>query len=92
MDKRHLLLYNYVENMLERRAPHREAHLAKIAEQKDAGRIVMSGPLGDPEPTGAAIVFGGEVSREDVEAFVNDDPYVQAGLVTAWMIEPWTLV
>ena len=76
--------------MLERRAPYREAHLERIAAEKEAGRIVMSGPLGDP-PNGAAIVFRG-VEPGLVEAFVEADPYVQAGLVTAWRIEPWTLV
>ncbi len=90
MDKHHLLLYEYVENMLERRAPYREAHLERIAAEKEAGRVVMSGPLGDP-PNGAAIVFRA-VEPGQVEAFVAADPYVQAGLVTTWRIEPWTLV
>ena len=90
MDKHFLLLYDYVDNMLERRAPHREAHLERIGAEKQAGRIVMSGPLGDP-PNGAAIVFRG-VEADHVAAFVDADPYVQAELVTAWRIEPWTLV
>ncbi len=76
--------------MLERRRPYREAHLERIAAEKGAGRIVMSGPLGDP-PNGAAIVFRG-VEPDQVEAFVDADPYVRAGLVTSWRIEPWTLV
>ena len=87
----HLLLYEYVPDILERRDPYRERHLANIREGKDAGRIVMAGPLGGQPPTSAAIVFG-DVERDEVEAFVEADPYVQAGLVTAWRIEPWTLV
>jgi len=86
----HLLLYEYVENMLERRGPHREAHLDRIRAERDAGRIVMAGALGDP-PTGAAIVFRG-VAPEQIETFVHADPYVKAELVTGWRIAPWKLV
>jgi uncharacterized protein YciI len=84
-----LLLYDYVDGMLERRVPYREAHLERIRVEREAGRIVMSGPLGDP-PAGAAIVFRG-VEPDQVEAFANADPYVQAGLVTAWRVERWTV-
>jgi uncharacterized protein len=85
-----LLFYDYVPDIVERRAPHREAHLAHARRWKDDGRIVMAGALGDP-PHGAAFVF-----RVDgpavVEAFVEADPYVAAGLVSAWRVEPWNVV
>lgn len=84
------MLYQYVEDMAERRGPYREAHLERIAAEKEAGRVLMAGALGDP-PTGGAIVFGG-VGREHIERFVGDDPYVQAGLVPSWRLEPWKLV
>ena len=86
----HLLLYDYVEDMADRRGPYREQHLARISVGREEGRIVMAGALGDP-PHGAAIVFKG-VNREEIEAFVHDDPYVEAGLVTKWYIERWNLV
>ncbi len=44
--------------------------------------ITQAGALGDP-PTGAAIVFH-DVDADAIEAFVQRDPYVQAGLVTSW--------
>jgi uncharacterized protein len=86
----HLLLYDYVENMLERRGPYREAHLAGVSAQREAGRVVMAGALGEP-PHGAAIVFRG-VDPEEIEAFVTSDPYVEAGLVTQWRVERWNVV
>jgi uncharacterized protein YciI len=86
----HLLLYDYVDGMLERRGPYREAHVARIASERERGRIIMAGALGDP-PRGAAIVFKG-LEPEMVEEFVRGDPYVEAGLVTSWRIEPWKLV
>jgi hypothetical protein len=76
--------------MTERRGPHREAHLEHIRADQRAGRIVMAGALGDP-PTGGAMAFCG-VDQKHVEAFVAADPYVKAGLVTSWRLEPWNLV
>ncbi len=84
----HLLLYDYVENMVELRQPYREAHLERIRANPS---IVMAGALGDPEPTGGAFVFK-DATREEVEEFVRADPYVEAGLVTAWRLEPWKVV
>ncbi len=89
-DSHILLLYDYVEDMVDRRAPHREAHLARITEQREAGRVVMAGALGDP-PLGGALVFKG-VDPEQVDRFARDDPYMKAGLITAWRAQPWKLV
>ncbi len=87
----HLLLsYDYVADVLERRPPHREAHLARIAEWIADGGMLAAGAVGDP-PTGALFVFG-DVPVADVEAFAEGDPYVAAGLVTARRITPWTVV
>lgn len=88
---RHLVLfYDYVEDIVERRAPHRPAHLALVEEHAAASSLVVAGALGDP-PTGAALVFATE-SEDEVRAFVDQDPYVHAGLVTSWRIVPWTVV
>lgn len=46
----YLLLYSYVEDMAERRGPHREAHLERIRAEKEAGRVVMAGALSTPPP------------------------------------------
>ena len=85
-----ILFYDYVDDVLERRGPYREAHLAGIRAERDAGRVVMAGALGDP-PHGAVIVFG-DVECEAIEAFARLDPYVEAGLVTEWRVEPWNVV
>lgn len=86
----HLLLYDYVPDVLERRAPHREAHLARIGEWIAGGRMLMAGALGDP-PTGAAFVFG-DVPADEIDGFAAGDPYVAAGLVTARRVVPWNVV
>jgi uncharacterized protein YciI len=89
-NQHHLLLYTYVEDIVARRGPYREAHLERIRAERDAGRLVMAGALGNP-PTGGAIVFRG-VEPELIEAFAAGDPYVEAGLVTSWRVERWNLV
>ena len=87
-DTHYILFYDYVSDVLERRVPHRDAHLEQIRAAKDDGRIVMAGPLGDP-PHGAAIVFK---DRAAAEAFAQADPYVQNGVVTEWHVDSWALV
>jgi uncharacterized protein len=84
----HVLAYEYVDEMLERRKPYREAHLARVEVEREAKRIVMAGPVGDP-PTGALLVFDDRVEPEEIKAWVRADPYVEAGLVTSWRVEPW---
>ena len=87
-ERRHVLFYEYVADIVERRAPFREAHLGHIRAGQGDGRILMAGPLGDP-PHGAAIVFADQAAAEK---FAQADPYVVNGLVTNWRVEPWTLV
>jgi uncharacterized protein YciI len=86
----HLLLYDYVEDILALRGPHREAHLAGLRAAREAGTVVMAGALGDP-PHGAAIVFR-DVDAEAVSSFAREDPYTRAGLVREWRVEPWNVV
>jgi uncharacterized protein len=86
----YLLLYDYVDDVAQRRAPHREAHLAHIRARQQAGHVLMAGALGDP-PSGGAFVFR-DTPVADIEAFVAEDPYMQAGLITGWRCEPWNLV
>jgi len=86
----HVLFYDYVPDVLERRAPYRQDHLALAEGWKDDGRIVMAGALGSP-PSGAMFVFLVD-DPADIEAFVAEDPYVLGGIVTGHRVEPWTVV
>lgn len=86
----HLLLYRYVENMVERRTPYRPDHLAHIKAAQAAGQIGIAGATGDP-PTGGAFQFIG-LSEGEIKDYVHADPYYQAGLIVSFEIQPWTLV
>ncbi|MSO44847.1 MAG: hypothetical protein EXQ74_06050 [Thermoleophilia bacterium] len=85
-----LLMYDYTDDIIERRGPYREAHLSGLQALKDSGRVVMAGALGDPV-SGAAIVFAA-CDPAEVGEYVLHDPYYRAGLVTSWRALPWTVV
>jgi uncharacterized protein YciI len=84
------LIYDYVPDVLEKRGPHREAHLAAAAQARDDVGLIAGGALGDP-PHGGLLVFATQ-DRAAVEAFAAADPYVVNGIVTAWRVEPWNVV
>ena len=86
----YLLLYDYVQDMSSRRGPIGKLTWRRIASERESGRVVMAGALGDP-PRGAAIVFSG-VDAGFVEDFVRGDPYVEAALVPRWHVERWYLI
>jgi len=88
--KYYLLSYTYnPENLLERRAPHRPAHLLLAKEYVASGKLLLGGAYADPID-GAALVFHG--SQKDVEEFVRRDPYVQKGIVTSHSVREWTVL
>lgn len=82
------LLYDYVPDMLERRKPHRDAHLALVRKLHGEGRIVLAGAF---QPVDGALLVFQAGAPSDVEAFVNADPYVQHGLVARWRIREWAV-
>jgi len=86
----YVLLYDYVEDVLERRQPYRAEHLALLEGLLERGELVMAGAWAAPVD-GAALVFHVE-DPATIEAFVEQDPYVQNGLVTSWRIREWTVV
>ena len=84
-----LLIYDVVDDYAKRRMPHRAQHLRLAAEYRRRGEFVMGGAVGDP-PDRAIIVFRGE--RSVAEGFAARDPYVRAGLVQRWEVQPWAVI
>lgn len=85
-----LLTYDYVDDILERRGPYREEHLAGAAREVELGRLLTAGAVGDP-PSGALFVWAAG-TEDAIAAFVAADPYVTAGLVTGHDVRPWNVV
>jgi hypothetical protein len=85
-----LLLYDVVDDYVERRAAYRAEHLALAAAARDRDELVMAGALANP-PDGAVLVFQGD-SPSIAESFAQHDPYVRNGVVTSWRVREWTVV
>ena len=85
-----VLLYDVVDDYLERRAEFRQIHLGLANEAYERGDLVMAGAFADPAD-GAILVFRGD-DPSVAEHFAEQDPYVKNGLVTRWRVRPWTVV
>jgi uncharacterized protein YciI len=85
-----LLLYDLVDDYLERRGALRPEHLALAEAAHDRGELVMAGALADPADR-ALLVFRAD-DAAPAEAFAGADPYVREGLVRSWQVRPWTVV
>ncbi len=86
----YLLLYELVDDYVEKRTAYRAEHLERAAAARERGALLLAGAYGDP-PVGAAIVFRGATDDEP-RAFATTDPYVLNGLVTRWSVYPWKVV
>jgi uncharacterized protein len=85
-----VLLYEVVDDFLERRGEFRGIHLGLAKEAHERGEVVMAGALADPAD-GAILLFRGD-DPSAAERFAENDPYVKNGLVTRWRVRPWTVV
>ncbi|RQH07327.1 YciI-like protein [Paraburkholderia dinghuensis] len=85
-----LLMYELVDDYLERRAAHRNAHLALAWEAVSRGELLLAGAVA--EPVDSALLLFQSDSPAAAEAFARADPYVLAGLVKSWRVRPWQTV
>lgn len=83
---KYVLWGSYCDNVLEKRAPHRQAHLDRLAQLKANGSLVTLGPTQD-----LTQVFGVyEAETEDAaRQLVEEDPYWQHGIWTEYSIKEW---
>ena len=81
-----VLFGSYCDNVVERRAPFREAHLAGLNQQKTDGVLVTLGPTQD-----LTQVFGiYEASDEaTVRSLIEGDPYWLNGIWTEYDVKEW---
>ena len=85
---KYLLFYDYIEGIVEKRAPLREGHLGLAERYRERGDLLLAGAFTDPVD-GALFVFN---NREAAELFVGEDPYVLNGLVTGHRVREWNVV
>ena len=88
--KHYLLIYQYVEDYLEKRTPYRPDHFTLAKEAVAAGYLLLGGATENPADQGILIF---KVSDKSIiEDFISRDPYVQNGIVSSWEIKEWNVV
>ena len=88
-----------VANSLEGRLTARPAHLARLSELQNQGRLLVAGPTPaiDSEDPGAAGFTGSIVIAQfnqlsEAQAWAEQDPYVKAGVYDNVTVKPYKKV
>ncbi|MEP0072240.1 MAG: YciI family protein [Marinomonas sp.] len=88
-----------VPNSLSARQSARPAHLARLEELKNAGRLIVAGPnpaidSNDPGEAGftGSVVIAEFPSLEEAKAWADTDPYVAAGVYQMVTVKPFKQV
>ena len=77
---------SYCADVLEKRAPFRQAHLDGLAQQKESGVLITLGPTQD-----VTMVFGIYEAADEatVRQLIEADPYWQNGIWTEYSVKEW---
>ncbi|MBW4465951.1 MAG: YciI family protein [Pegethrix bostrychoides GSE-TBD4-15B] len=83
---KYVLFGRYCEDVLEKRAPHRQAHLDRLKQLQADGALITLGPTQD-----LTQVFGVYEAETEAAAqqLVEADPYWQHGIWTEYQIKEW---
>ncbi len=84
------LIYELVDDYLDRRPPLRDEHLGLARAAHSRGDLVMAGAFN--EPADRALLVWATEDENVVRSFVDADPYVRNGLVSSWSIRKWNVV
>lgn len=87
------------DNSLEKRLAARPAHLARLEQLRDAGRLILAGPhpaidSPDPGPAGftGSLVVAEFASLDTARAWADADPYLEAGVYAEVLVKPFKKV
>ena len=88
-----------IENSLLRRKSAREAHLSRLHQLQDEGRLVLAGPhpaIDSNEPGEAgftgSLVVAEFSSLEEAQHWADADPYIEAGVYAQVNVKPFKQV
>lgn len=90
---------NDVKNSLPLRKSVREAHLARLQQLQDAGRLVLAGPnpaidSNDPGDAGftGSVIVAEFASLDKAQTWADADPYIAAGVYADVSVKPFKRV
>ena len=85
-----------VPDSLERRKHARPAHIARLQDLLDAGRLLVAGAFpaieaSDPGPAGftGSLILAEFTTQAQAQAWADADPYVAAGVYAEVQIKPF---
>lgn len=88
-----------IPNSLDQRLGARPAHLQRLTQLQDAGRLLLAGPCPaidsiDPGPAGfsGSLIVAEFASLADAQAWADADPYVAAGVYASVSVKPFKKV
>ena len=88
-----------VPDSLSKRQTARPAHLARLEELQQQGRLVLAGPFpaidnNDPGPAGftGSLIVAEFASQAEAEEWANQDPYLAAGVYEQVTVKPFKQV
>jgi uncharacterized protein len=84
-----VLICDLAPDYLERRGSFRDSHLGLAREAHDRGELLMAGAFS--EPYDHSLFIWSTDDESVVTSFLERDPYVGNGVVTAWQIRKWTV-
>ncbi|MDV3457941.1 YciI-like protein [Sphingomonas sp. HF-S4] len=85
--KHYIVFLEFSDNFEGRRAAFRNDHLTKAWAAVDRGELVLAGALANPVDEGI-FLFAGD-GPDAAQKFVDEDPYINNGLVRSWRIREW---
>jgi uncharacterized protein YciI len=83
---KYIMWGTYCDNVAQKRAPFRQAHLEGLAQQKTAGVLITIGPTKDL--TQCFGIYEAE-NEETVRQLIEADPYWQNQIWTAYEVKEW---
>ena len=95
----YILEGQYGTDIASKREAARPAHLKRLQDLQDAGRLLMAGPVPaidseEPGPAGflGSLIVASFASKADAQAWLDIDPYMLEGVYAATMIRPFKKV
>jgi len=93
------IIANDIENSLTLRQQARPAHLARLQQLRDEGRLIIAGPFPaidneDPSVAGftGSLIVAEFTDLASAQAWAAADPYVEAGVYDSVNIKPFKQV
>ena len=88
-----------VTDSLGKRQAARPAHLARLQQLRDEGRLLLAGPCPsidaeDPGPAGysGSLIVASFTSLDEAQGWADTDPYVAAGVYAQVSVKPFRKV